>query len=71
MMATVKPCPFCGHEPEVGPADDSRGSCWGYVKCVNERCPAQPEVEDGIGVNDERGRRKYIAAAVRRWNRRA
>lgn len=70
-MTAPKPCPFCGASPEVGPPDDSRGGCWGYVACRNTRCPANLKVGDGEPICDERGRLAYIEAAVRRWNARA
>lgn len=68
---TALPCPFCGQQPEVFPKDPEReGNAWGRVSCVNDRCPAQPSVEDGSSVSDERGTRAYQRLAIRRWNRR-
>jgi len=64
------PCPFCGECPLVGPTDDTQGNAWGYVRCNNNHCQAQPEVLDGE-VADERGRSAYQMAAIIRWNRRA
>jgi hypothetical protein len=70
-MAKPLPCPFCGKEPQVGPArPEIEGNAWGYVECINERCPAQPRVRDGANCSDERGSAAYKALAVRRWNRR-
>ena len=67
-----KPCPFCGAAPEVRPKDpETEGDAWGEVACVNPECPAQPSVQDGEDVADERGSDAYKAAAIKRWNRRA
>lgn len=65
------PCPFCGEPPLVGPTPDEQGNAWGYVKCVNKLCAAQPKVDDGEDVADDRGRPEYMRAAIRRWNMRA
>lgn len=66
------PCPFCGKTPKVVPTrPDLDGNAWGAVVCVNSRCPAQPRVEDGATVSDERGSDAYKALAIKRWNRRA
>lgn len=71
MKLIPKPCPFCGHPPITGPADPKReGDAFGYVKCVNDACPAKPEVYDGEPVADERGTAAYVRIAIRRWNRR-
>lgn len=68
-MTEPKPCPWCKHPPLVEPADPTReGSAWGQVRCVNDRCPAQPSVRDGEDVADERGPSTYKEAAIRRWN---
>lgn len=69
---TPLPCPFCGKSPKVVPSrPDLDGNTWGMVLCRNKRCPAQPVVEDGIKVNNDRGSDAYKQAAIRRWNRRA
>lgn len=66
------PCPFCGEEPALHPNNPKReGNAWGRVQCENEECPAQPHVDDGEGVADERGADAYKAAAVARWNMRS
>jgi len=71
-MAKPLPCPFCGKAPEVGPVcPETEGNAWGYVECVNQRCPAKPRVRDGAKRSDERGSVAYKALAIRRWNRRA
>lgn len=73
-FATLRPlpCPFCGKTPDVGPhRPHEEGNAWGYVKCVNRRCPAQPEVRDGAKICDDRGSGAYKDAAIRRWNRRS
>lgn len=63
-------CPFCGVTPEVHPFDPkTEGNAWGKVVCVNERCPAQPSVEDTALGNDERGSQRYKALAIKVWNR--
>lgn len=72
MQAEPLPCPFCGQPPEVGPKDPKReGTAWGYVQCVNKRCPAGGNliVRDGAQVCDERGTKAYQRLAVSRWNR--
>jgi len=52
------PCPWCGRTPttEYWPVD---GKNTRVVRCVNDRCHAQPQVE---GSN--------VAVATRRWNTR-
>jgi hypothetical protein len=37
---------------------------------MNDKCPVQPFVFDGIGIADDRGSDAYIEAAIIRWNRR-
>lgn len=65
-------CPFCGVNPETGPENPEKvGDAFGFVRCMNEDCPAQPTVDDGEEIADERGTAKYIQAAVKRWNKRA
>jgi hypothetical protein len=66
------PCPFCGTRPTLDPErPDLEGSAWGRVRCVSIRCPANPQVDDGIEIADERGSDAYKQAAIRRWNKRA
>lgn len=65
------PCPFCGEAPIVGPGDPEReGDAWGFVRCAAKRCPANPYVNDGAAVCDDRGSAAYKRLAIRRWNRR-
>lgn len=67
----IKPCPFCGELPEVGPKDpEEEGNAWGYVQCVNPKCPARPRVRDGEDMADDRGSDVYKKIAIERWNRR-
>ena len=69
-MAKPLPCPFCGKEPDVEPHDwRTEGNAWGRVVCINTKCVAQPSVEDGSKVADERGSAAYKRLAVTRWNR--
>jgi hypothetical protein len=71
-MVSPLPCPFCGAPPIVGPGCVEReGNAWGYVACQNPDCPAQPIVQDGEKVADERGIEAYRQAAITRWNVRA
>lgn len=73
------PCPFCGDEPETIPTDPKReGNAWGAVQCTNPECATFDQrfdhgvrVSDGEFMADDRGTKKYIEAAVRRWNARA
>ncbi len=72
LRASALPCPFCGNAPKIGPTrPDLEGNAWGFVKCINGRCAIKPEARDGSNISDERGTHKYIALAIRRWNRRA
>jgi hypothetical protein len=73
-MKAIQPkeCPFCGELPAVYPIDPSKeGNAWGSVRCENAECPAQPSVDDGEAVADNRGSAAYKQAAILRWNRRA
>ena len=68
-MALPLCCPFCGKRPELFPKNPAvEGDAFGVVKCVNPRCPAQPEVQDGSIVADSRGTRAYQRLAIKRWN---
>lgn len=72
VAVTPLPCPFCGEPPRLLPTDPSReGNGWGAVACGNQRCPAQPRVDDYDVENDKGGTPAHLAAAVRRWNQRA
>ncbi len=69
LRASASPCPFCKKQPHVEPTDPSKcGNAWGIVTCIEKDCPAQPTVNDGIDVCDERGTIKYIKSAIKRWN---
>ena len=68
----VKPCPFCGHAPFVGPENpEIEGNAFAYVECHNQQCPARPTVTDGALTCDDRGSAAYKRRAIARWNRRA
>ena len=41
------------------------------MECQNDGCAAQPRVEDGEDIADERGSDAYKQCAIKRWNRRA
>lgn len=70
--AVALPCPFCGETPHVGPEHpEIRGNAWGFVECQNDACPAQPRVQDGEDIADDRGSDAYKQCAIKRWNRRA
>lgn len=66
----IKPCPFCGYDPEIGPKDPKIA----FVRCFNEKCPTFHRSEDhGVQVtyygNGPPHRMRIVA--VRMWNRRA
>ena len=68
----IKPCPFCGEQPMVSPANpEEHGTAWGSVSCENKECPARPIVRDGVEVSDDRGSEAYKMIAIWRWNERA
>ena len=70
-LPKMKTCPFCGKQPQTYPKDPRReGDAFGQVRCENRRCSANPVVNDGAIQSDERGSEKYVAAAIRRWNKR-
>ena len=75
IMRGCLPCPFCGADPIVEPSDAEiaegrAGKGYGFVRCVNPRCPAQPRVTDGATTGDW-GSHAHRKAAVARWNTRA
>jgi hypothetical protein len=71
MVETALPCPFCGCVPHVGPDNPKKqGDAWGYVECLSEECPANPQVFDHEQVSDSRGSDEYKNAAIKRWNQR-
>ncbi len=71
-LPKIKTCPFCGDMPITGPKNPERyGNAWGFVRCDNAKCPAQPIVKDGEEICDERGTNKYIEAAIIQWNNRS
>lgn len=66
-----KPCPFCGGNPSLSPQNpDVEGDAWGEVSCENDKCYANPRVDDGQDCADSRGSGAYIDCAIRRWNKR-
>ena len=65
------PCPFCGGTASVLPADPEKmGNAWGRVSCQNLDCPANPTVDDGANIADDRGSNEYKKLAILRWNKR-
>lgn len=54
----LRPCPFCGMQPELNTA--SNAPSWYIVQCKNIYCEVIPEVQ-------REGRQEVVAA----WNRRA
>jgi hypothetical protein len=74
-LEAPKPCPFCGSQPLVEPANpDNDYDVWGVVRCVSDDCPAQPAVHNdgsGVVIVDGRNSRQYVEAVIRRWNTRA
>jgi hypothetical protein len=77
--ADVNPCPFCGKPPVFHPLEPEReGNAWASIRCETKSCPTYKpnarhgvEVGDGATVADERGTTGYMAAALKRWNKRA
>lgn len=66
-------CPFCGKQPEVGPADPKAdGDAWAYVSCVNTKCPTGLSGE-GVTVRHYGNGppAKMRAAAIKKWNTRS
>ncbi len=72
MGIEIKPCPFCGEIPFVGPTNPKiEGDAWGYVECRNPVCViSEVQVKDGEDCCDERGTKAYQKAAIKRWNKR-
>ena len=61
VMEKLKPCPFCGHVPEIHGTSNETGFCNFYsVRCMNPKCSASC-----VSVLD-----KTKAKVVRRWNMR-
>jgi hypothetical protein len=66
---TILPC-LCGAIPAIMPTDPKKdGDAFGRVVCMNKGCPAQPQIDDGEKVNDERGSNEYKRLAIMRWNK--
>lgn len=78
VLADVRLCPFCGNLPHFCPKEPERdGNAWASVRCETKSCPTYNpqsghgvEVTDGTDVSDERGTTAYMAAALKRWNKR-
>jgi hypothetical protein len=65
----IKPCPWCGEPPFVGPADpECEGDGHGYVVCQSMDCPVRPRCDDGLFVAKSSDACKR--AAIKRWNER-
>lgn len=66
--ALLKPCPFCGHEPNMFQVPESRygeTAKWGwFVQCKNMGCYAYKEAEKDMGDQS-------FLHAVEDWNKRA
>lgn len=57
-------CPFCGEQPDIGPAVPSKdGDAWTFIRCFNEHCSAEAQV---VNYADATHRAEAIAA----WNTR-
>jgi Lar family restriction alleviation protein len=62
-MDEVKPCPFCGHTPDINNPNtfqESQGTKWGAVVC------GCTEVRTGYGPLED-----WKDDAIKAWNRRA
>lgn len=73
-MSELKPCPWCGHEPDTGPDDWKReGDAFGYVVCSNDSCVAKPCVRIHGEFVHGGGFRNSVAClerAITAWNTR-
>lgn len=56
-IPALRPCPFCGQEPDFGPAENDPG--WWLIRCSNPECFVELEVQCEGEDN-----------AAERWNRR-
>lgn len=64
-MSELKPCPFCGSAPSIGPANPKEeGDAWTRIRCESSECTVNPE----ISVYADRGHKRR---AFTLWNRRA
>jgi hypothetical protein len=60
----MKPCPFCGHPPQVSPRNPAQeGDAWTMIACKNLDC--QADVSITVHADDT-----HREEAARLWNHR-
>ena len=65
-MNKLKPCPFCGKQPERQHCkSDATGTDYWWIECTNDKCLVQPETSAYTSAYSTKG------ADARAWNRRA
>jgi Lar family restriction alleviation protein len=57
----LKPCPFCGAEPVIGPGLNTHGACVWQIRCFRLSCPMDGVYGTGFGTEEK---------AIEAWNTR-
>ena len=65
LLIAIKPCPFCGGQPEIGPLNpEVEGDGWAAIYCPNPECLI---VRTELYSDDENKKELIIS----KWNQRA
>lgn len=70
MEIELKPCPFCGEQPKIHPANPERdGGAWTSIECAN--CVTMPPDTHSVARVTHYADSGHFEAALAAWNTRA